>query len=52
MREPTKEERENINKYVESISVPTGIKFPVILNITKVKKHESKFDFEEVEDDY
>ena len=27
MREPTKEEQENVNKYIKNISKPTGLKF-------------------------
>ena len=37
MREATKEERESVNRYIESISKPTGVNFFDLLDGKDVK---------------
>ena len=34
MREATKEEKDSVNRYVESISKPTGVNFQELMEIT------------------
>lgn len=40
MREATKEERESVDRYIDSISVPTGVKF----GIQRYKVHKLNLD--------
>lgn len=48
MREPTKEERESVNNYIKSISVPTDTKFDTLLSEEALKKIHRRLEDEKL----